>query len=474
MIGILRKYRTTAMAIDQPIDFTVPESTVMLAVYLSIPEAENCRRALNTSNGMRRAKMLGRYPCKAPLGFINCTGLDGKKHLITAQPEADIIKWAFKQLAKNSFKIEVVRRMACAKGLKCSKSGFWKLIRNPIYCGLISVSSKEEPSQLIKAIHEALISESLFNEVQSIINTKRKITCKSDELSNTFFLRRFLICPVCGRKLTGSFSKGSTKKHSYYHCSKGCRTRIKSELVNNSYSERLQKLSLSDGVLGLFNLVLEDETIGAQRIEYLQDRRLLIKQLEEQRLVISKARKLFVADRLKFDDFKELKIESQAICNNVGVELNSNASKLKLLREQLKVEGRAINQIFHNFLNLDILDKKYIVSMIPPTVISITTGAVSIQINSVLANILSFIKPNSTFEGTTPDRGIKSYRERKVPTRRAISILIKNGIQLDESEAGVVLNFLYRMAKTYNFTNAPNNKIPKWISNQQKREQKVS
>ncbi|UFH31901.1 hypothetical protein LNP04_18330 [Chryseobacterium sp. C-71] len=29
------------MAIDQPIDFSVPESTVMLAVYLVVPEAEN-------------------------------------------------------------------------------------------------------------------------------------------------------------------------------------------------------------------------------------------------------------------------------------------------------------------------------------------------------------------------------------------------------------------------------------------------
>ena len=41
MIGMLRKYKTTAMAIEQPIDFSVPESTVMLSVYLSVPEAEN-------------------------------------------------------------------------------------------------------------------------------------------------------------------------------------------------------------------------------------------------------------------------------------------------------------------------------------------------------------------------------------------------------------------------------------------------
>src|SRR5690606_38890501 len=101
MIGILRKYRTTPMAIDQPIDFSVPESTVMLAVYLSVPEAENSRRALNTANGLRRAKQMGRYPNKAPVGYINLTTMDGKKVVAPKQPEAGIIRWVFHQLAKN-------------------------------------------------------------------------------------------------------------------------------------------------------------------------------------------------------------------------------------------------------------------------------------------------------------------------------------------------------------------------------------
>lgn len=73
MIGILRNLNTLAMAIDQPIDFDIPESSVMLAVYLSVPEAENGRRALNTSNGMRRARQAGRYPGRAPLGYLNRT-----------------------------------------------------------------------------------------------------------------------------------------------------------------------------------------------------------------------------------------------------------------------------------------------------------------------------------------------------------------------------------------------------------------
>jgi len=37
---MLRDLKVQPMAIDQPIDLEIPESIVMLAVYLSIPETE--------------------------------------------------------------------------------------------------------------------------------------------------------------------------------------------------------------------------------------------------------------------------------------------------------------------------------------------------------------------------------------------------------------------------------------------------
>lgn len=37
------------MPIEKPIDFSVPEITVMLAVSLAVLEAENTRKAQNTS-----------------------------------------------------------------------------------------------------------------------------------------------------------------------------------------------------------------------------------------------------------------------------------------------------------------------------------------------------------------------------------------------------------------------------------------
>ncbi len=57
---MLRDLNVQPMAIDQPIDLEVPESIVMLAVYLSIPEAKNRRRGLTTSEGIRRARKMRR------------------------------------------------------------------------------------------------------------------------------------------------------------------------------------------------------------------------------------------------------------------------------------------------------------------------------------------------------------------------------------------------------------------------------
>jgi len=66
---------------------------------------------------------------------------------------------------------------------------------------------------MVKGTHDPLISEALFYEVQQIITTKRVITAKEDLRKTTFFLLGVLECPYCKRRLSGSFSTGSTKRY---------------------------------------------------------------------------------------------------------------------------------------------------------------------------------------------------------------------------------------------------------------------
>lgn len=70
-IDILRSLRSEPPAIEQPLDMSIPESKIMLSHYLTIPEVENERRALNVFYGMRRARKEGRWMGTAPLGYVN-------------------------------------------------------------------------------------------------------------------------------------------------------------------------------------------------------------------------------------------------------------------------------------------------------------------------------------------------------------------------------------------------------------------
>lgn len=389
MIGILRKHNTSVMAIDQPVDLTIPESSVMLAVYLSVPEAENIRRALNTANGIRRAKQMGRYPNKAPIGFVNLTTPDGKKFIAPKQPEAQIIKWVFQQLAKNAQKHEEIRTMANIKGLGCTISNFSKFIRNPIYCGLINIKMNANEYQTVKGIHEPLISEALFYEVQEIINTKRKNNRKRDELRAMFFLTGYLICPICDNKIYGSFSSGSRgKRYAYYHCYRKCKARIGASKLNDSYQSKLQQLELKEGVLELFRHILKNWNTDTQRSRFLKERNLILKQLGEEEDLLSRARKLFVDNLLKFDDFREMKNEYQKNSLCLKSELESVMTKLKSIDRQHQFKDMSLINIFQGYNNLDVADKKHLVNLIPPIAPDFKTGTISLEMNSTLSKIL--------------------------------------------------------------------------------------
>jgi len=386
--GLLREYNTTVSAIDQPIDFSIPENTVIFSIYLAMSEAENERRGLNTANGIRRAKQMGRYPNKAPLGYINLTGLDGRKQIAPKQPEADILKWAFHQIAKNLYRVEDVRQMAVEKGIKCSPANFWRIIRNPVYCGFIRLNSSFEDVQLIKGLHEAIITETLFNEVQNVINTKRRLTGHRTEINDQFPLRRYLICPICGRRLCGSYSTGRNQKYPYYHCSSKCKTRFNADVINNKYTNKLKRLVLSPDAIALFSLILEDVNITTHKTDYLNERSRLLKQIEEQKLFIAKARKLFVSDILKYDDYCEMKKEYSESFKYLKKELGTIINKLKSIDGQVTFANRSITQIFQGFSNLDIADKKHIINQIPPTDIDFATGDFSLFLNKPLSKIL--------------------------------------------------------------------------------------
>jgi site-specific DNA recombinase len=393
MIRMLRELNVQPMAIDQPIDLEVPESIVMLAVYLSIPEAENSRRGLTTSDGLRGARKMGRWPGKAPKGYTNWTDADGKKYIIPKQPEADIIKWSFEQLAKGTFTISQVRKMACLKGLQCGKSNFWRLVHNQIYCGIICIpANRAEEKHFVRAIHEPLISESLFKQVQLLINKDCNKRANKDALKYLFPLRGFLSCPWCGRKMTGSVSSGKYSKFPYYHCSGNkCKGRFRADMLNSRYEEKLKQIHLRPEAFELFSLVLEDENIFSCRREYADERKKILSDITKQELHISKARKYFLDEKIDFSDFSNLKKEHNEILCQLNSQLNSNTQKLAGCNLNTNLWPDLDFNVFRSYKDQDIKGRRDIISLFPPTSINPATANInSLKINEAISLIVKY------------------------------------------------------------------------------------
>jgi len=328
MIGNLRQMNTEAIAIDQPVDFSIPESKVILSVYLTIPEVENDRRALNIFYGMRRARKEGRWMGAAPTGYINRITPDGKKYIMPKPKEAELMKWVFEELAKGVLVGKQVRKLANAKGLKCERNNFWRLIRNPIYCGYIVVPPHEnEELEFVKGQHEQIISKTLFYEVQDILNGNTRAVATKSNSVNMLPLRGFLQCPLCTRMLTGSGSKGRNERYYYYHCScSACKCRFKAEDVNLYFEKQLLRYKLEPGAGELFKMVVKDEFRSSDR-EELDERKSICKLIEEQENMLSSARRKYMKVEIDAEDFNFTKKECNTELRKLEEKLNELPSK---------------------------------------------------------------------------------------------------------------------------------------------------
>ena len=310
MINILRKLNIDPQAVEQPLDLSIPENKMMLAFYLAAPEVENDRRALNTFYGIRRARKEGRYLTTGPYGYVNRPE-NGKKTVVPVEPKAGLIKWAFVQIAKGEFAIDQIRRELNRKGIDCSKSRFYDLLRNPVYCGKIIVPEyRNEARQLVEGQHEPIVSEELFYDVQDVLQGKKRIQLAKLSSLDNLPLRGYLICPKCGKVLKGSASRGRKDYYYYYHCMAACGTRYKAEMANETFVDELKQYIPKSGMDELFRYVVNDVHSNEASIK-IDGRKDLLAKIQTENDKLTKARKLLLDDAIDSTDYKTIKAECE-------------------------------------------------------------------------------------------------------------------------------------------------------------------
>src|ERR1022692_2005429 len=363
MIGILRKHGIEPQAIEQPLDLSIPENKMMLAFYLAAPEVENDRRALNVMFGMRRARKEGRWMGSAPFGYSNKITESGKKYIDPKEPEASIVKWAFNEVATTRNSINHIWDLAKKKGLRCCKNSIWFIIRNPVYCGKIYVSKlKDEEIHYVEGQHDGIISESLFYKVQDILDGKKSLYNSKKE-SQDMQLRGYLICPLCGRVLTGSASKGRSLRYLYYHCVSPCKTRFNAHEANRRIVNELRKYIPKPGMAEMYKEIISQlykETTRAKR----DDQKLIKNQLEQENIHLSKARDLLVSSEIDSSDYRIIKAACEKKIAVLESKLFDRSSSDNNVDHLLENAINVIGKLDSLYVDGDIKKKRQIIGSI--------------------------------------------------------------------------------------------------------------
>lgn len=246
MINQLRQLNIEVRAVEQPLDLSVPETKVMMAIFLAVPEVENERRGLNIKQGIQRGLREGRYMGKAPVGYANKITSNGIKYIEPEEPYFSLMRFAFNELAKGINSVIEVYRMLTNMGFDKSVTCLRAAIVNPVYYGKVIALANDNKTRILQdGLHNAIIPKYIFSQVQKVLSRKRIISRK-DKCNEKLALRGILICPKCNKIMTGSGSSGRNKIYFYYHCKATCGKRFTTKSVDEEFTNFLRKLIPSE------------------------------------------------------------------------------------------------------------------------------------------------------------------------------------------------------------------------------------
>ena len=289
-------------------DLTNPDNKVLLSLYLTIPEVENDKNSIRTTEGSRRARIEGCWTGTAPRGYLNYR--DDKKSTLRASPDAPLIVQAFEKMASGGYSAEEVRRWINNQGIKLCKQPFLNIIRNTVYMGKIYIKPwKKELEQLVIGLHPALITEATFYKANEVLDGKKRNMIFHLDKTDLYPLKGFLLCPTHNLALTAYGARGRNNKiHHYYLCTKckGSNQRHKVQDAHDAIEKVLSNISITATTMTLYKKILEklfekEDYIRKDEVQKIKN------QLEN--LLVRKSNKqdMLLDGKISSKDFNEMK-----------------------------------------------------------------------------------------------------------------------------------------------------------------------
>jgi site-specific DNA recombinase len=248
---------------------------IVEALVAGTAQLENEQRAHACKTGMQSRIKQGIWPWHPPVGYL-CA--HNKKHGVGKtepdKPNPKVLPVI--QMVLKSYAREIYGEVGIMHELE--KKNFQKLTgikptdrfvhhlladRLPFYAGLLTNPWPEKEDggdRYLPGKHDAVISIDEMHTIQAIKRGDKGVLVTNNRNNPMFPLRRLLVCPMCGRPLTGSSSRGrGGRLYPYYHCyNVACSLRwkmIPKSLVEPAYMGFLTEVSPTEEFLTRFEKV---------------------------------------------------------------------------------------------------------------------------------------------------------------------------------------------------------------------------
>ena len=213
-----------------------------------------------------------------------------------------------------------------------------------------------------KASHEPLITEYLYDDVQDILNGRKRKFAIKKTLREEFPLRGFLECRKCGGKLTASASKGNGGYYYYYHCTKGCNERFKAEEANEAFVKRIASYKPNKGSVQLMELMVKNSQSTTSEKEAFKKG--LMKEIEKYKQRIVNVQERFADKEISSLDYNDMKTRYEREIRNLEKELFKTKNGDKELIEQLVFSVGLLTNLRNYYDSADLICRQQIIGSI--------------------------------------------------------------------------------------------------------------
>jgi site-specific DNA recombinase len=290
-------------------------------------------------------------------------------------------------------------------------------MKNPVYCGKIQVAAyKDEEFTVVKGLHEPIISEELFNQVQDVLAGRKRLPY-SLKVKEEFPLRGFITCPKCQKNLTASCSKGgSGTKHYYYHCIKGCPERAKAPILNESFVNILESITFDSDVTTLYEHI-KKEVFGAKAEQKTVSKQQDQTELKKNRDRLKNAEQMMLDGLITPAEYRDIKKRYEALIDNTVKKETSTSVVDSEFKANLKRGLCLLKSLPQTYLAADIKGRQAIIRSILAENLTISENGVRTgKLNSVFSLIASIDGAYSPKKKRTIAK-ILQLSAREVPTR---------------------------------------------------------